>query len=84
MRGYNSRQMTVKIHILMKDADDIDRILNLTVKEHVRTDRIFQVASPDVIAVSSNGWALSNDINRASNAAEVSLCLIEPPFLRGV
>jgi hypothetical protein len=76
--------MAVKIHLAVKDANDIYAIINQPIEKYMRTDRVLAVAFPDIIAVSPERWRFCHKVDRISDPAKIPLGLIHIPGACGV
>ena len=71
--------MSLEIHALMENTDDVDSIWDQTKKHDVRADRIRSVAGTNVVTLLAFAWIGGDRFDRQLDIAGVSLGLTLAP-----
>jgi hypothetical protein len=77
-------QMTIEIHALMQNTNDLNPGRSLTKKDHVSTHAIFPIARTNIVAWASSTWITFDDCKCAIEFPDVGVRLILVPAVSRV
>ena len=77
-------EMSVEVHPLMEDADNIDAAFDRLVKHEMRPARILAITRPDVITRPAKAGIIRQDFNHPPNLANIELSRINAPVRRAI